>query len=337
MPISVPVFRVFVSSTFGDLKAERRALHKRVFEPLRAMCASRDAEFQAIDLRWGVSAEAVADQRAVEICLREVARCRQVTRRPNFLLLLGDRYGARPLPSAIEGDSFRRVHVRLSEDDARIVDRWYLEDRNAVPSVFVLQPRRGPYQASDVWDEEERRVRSALLRAAAERPAEEAVLRLLRTSITEQLRSVDGRPPRRDLRHRRKPGDVVHGSGSRGMVPTSAPRAGAVHRGFPLGHCPGNWRGRQQRKAMGKQDWSAIGVSAMSRPGAQCRRAPPCSCRRRRRGRWTCLHCRGDRPQDRLVRPAAPHTPPPAPGPAPGRGGGQLGPCQPQVWQLATG
>jgi hypothetical protein len=193
MPISVPVFRVFVSSTFGDLKAERRALHKRVFEPLRAMCASRDAEFQAIDLRWGVSAEAVADQRAVEICLREVARCRQVTRRPNFLLLLGDRYGARPLPSAIEGDSFRRVHVRLSEDDARIVDRWYLEDRNAVPSVFVLQPRRGPYQASDVWDEEERRVRSALLRAAAERPAEEAVLRLLRTSITEQ-ESVRGIP-----------------------------------------------------------------------------------------------------------------------------------------------
>ena len=96
-------------------------------------------------------------------------------------------------PSAIEGDSFRRVHVRLSEDDARIVDRWYLEDRNAVPSVFVLQPRRGPYQASDVWDEEERRVRSALLRAAAERQAEEAVLSLLRTSITEQ-ESVRGIP-----------------------------------------------------------------------------------------------------------------------------------------------
>ena len=186
MPISVPVFRVFVSSTFGDLEAERRALHKRVFEPLRTMCASRDAEFQAIDLRWGVSAEAVADQRAVEICLREVARCRQVTRRPNFLLLLGDRYGARLLPSAIDGDSFLRLRARLSAGAARLVDRWYLEDQNSLPPVFVLQPRRGPYEANDVWEKEERRVRTALMRAAAEPPAEEAVLRLLRTSVTEQ-------------------------------------------------------------------------------------------------------------------------------------------------------
>ncbi len=186
MPISVPVFRVFVSSTFGDLEAERSALHERVFEPLRAMCASHDAEFQAIDLRWGVSAEAAAEQRAVEICLREVARCRQVTRRPNFLLLLGDRYGARPLPSAIEGDSFRRLHARLSADEARIVDRWYIEDHNAVPPVFVLQPRQEPYQASDAWACEERRLRAALLGAATQQPVEEAMLRLLRTSVTEQ-------------------------------------------------------------------------------------------------------------------------------------------------------
>ena len=193
MPRSVPVFRVFVSSTFGDLTAERSALHERVFPQLRALCASRDAEFQAIDLRWGVSVEAAADQRAVEMCLREVARCRQVTRRPNFLLLLGDRHGARPLPSAIEGDSFRRLHARIIKDDARLVDRWYVEDHNAVPSAFVLQPRRGPYQASDAWDEEERRMRTALLGAAAEQPVEEAVLRLLRTSITE-LESAYGIP-----------------------------------------------------------------------------------------------------------------------------------------------
>jgi len=193
MPISVPVFRVFVSSTFGDLAAERSALHERVFKPLRAMCASRNAEFRAIDLRWGVSVEAAADQRAVEICLREVARCRQVTRRPNFVLLLGDRYGARPLPPAIKGDSFRRLHARLPEDEARLVGRWYIEDHNTVPSVFFLQPRRGPYRASKEWAEEERRVRTALLGAAAEQPVDDAVLSLLRTSITEQ-ECADGIP-----------------------------------------------------------------------------------------------------------------------------------------------
>jgi hypothetical protein len=35
MPGSVPVFRVFVSSTFSDLGAEREALHERVFPELK--------------------------------------------------------------------------------------------------------------------------------------------------------------------------------------------------------------------------------------------------------------------------------------------------------------
>jgi hypothetical protein len=40
-------FRVFISSTFSDLKAERNALQERVFPRLRDFCLARGARFQA--------------------------------------------------------------------------------------------------------------------------------------------------------------------------------------------------------------------------------------------------------------------------------------------------
>jgi hypothetical protein len=55
MPQAGRTFRVFVSSTFSDLVAERNALQERVFPRLRALCRQHGASFQVIDLRWGVS------------------------------------------------------------------------------------------------------------------------------------------------------------------------------------------------------------------------------------------------------------------------------------------
>jgi hypothetical protein len=96
MPISTRTFRVFVSSTFSDLVAERDALRTRVYPRLAALCEAHSASFQAVDLRWGVSKQASESQRTMRICLREIDRCREMTTRPNFILLIGDRYGWRP-------------------------------------------------------------------------------------------------------------------------------------------------------------------------------------------------------------------------------------------------
>jgi hypothetical protein len=46
-------FRIFVSSTFSDLKEERNALQARVFPALKKLCEEHKTRFQAIDLRWG--------------------------------------------------------------------------------------------------------------------------------------------------------------------------------------------------------------------------------------------------------------------------------------------
>jgi hypothetical protein len=94
MPTATRTFRVFVSSTFEDLKEERDALHRSVFPKLRKLCEENGARFQAIDLRWGVREEAALDQQTMEICLREIERCQQTGIKPNFIVLLGVRLAA---------------------------------------------------------------------------------------------------------------------------------------------------------------------------------------------------------------------------------------------------
>jgi tetratricopeptide (TPR) repeat protein len=80
--------RIFVSSTFRDMVAERDVLVNRAFPQLRALCAERGVAFTEIDLRWGLTDEEVAEGKVLPICLQEIRRCR-----PYFIGLLGERYG----------------------------------------------------------------------------------------------------------------------------------------------------------------------------------------------------------------------------------------------------
>jgi hypothetical protein len=68
--------RLFVSSTFSDMKAERDVLQREVFPKLRQLCLSNGLRFQAIDLRWGVREEAAPDQQTMRISAPiEFSRC----------------------------------------------------------------------------------------------------------------------------------------------------------------------------------------------------------------------------------------------------------------------
>jgi hypothetical protein len=137
-------FRVFISSTFADLVEERNALQRDVWPELRARCEKAGCRFQAIDLRWGIPEEAGLDQRTVRLCLQELQRCRDVSPRPNFVILLGDRYGWRPLPEEIEASEFARLVASANERQlpaAGLLSEWYRPDANAVPPVYYLRPR----------------------------------------------------------------------------------------------------------------------------------------------------------------------------------------------------
>ncbi|XP_067870025.1 telomerase protein component 1-like [Heterodontus francisci] len=79
--------RVFVSSTFRDMRAERDLLTRSVFPELRARAARHFVRVQEVDLRWGITEEESRGNRQLELCLSEVSRCQL------FVGILGERYG----------------------------------------------------------------------------------------------------------------------------------------------------------------------------------------------------------------------------------------------------
>ena len=162
-----PVIRVFISSTFSDMRRERNALQEFVYPKLERLCLKNGFQFQAIDLRWGVSGEAGLEHRTMRICLEELRRSQEVSPEPNFLILLGDRYGWRPLPEEISQAEFDKLAAAAqSGDDDRapiqgaqgktalqILNEWYRCDENVLlpdpaedspdraPLNIILQPR----------------------------------------------------------------------------------------------------------------------------------------------------------------------------------------------------
>ncbi|XP_016136061.1 telomerase protein component 1-like [Sinocyclocheilus grahami] len=80
--------RVFISSTFRDMHAERDVLVRSVFPELRRRAALHYLYLQEVELRWGVTEE--ESNRAVELCLWEVCRSQLL------LGILGERYGLVP-------------------------------------------------------------------------------------------------------------------------------------------------------------------------------------------------------------------------------------------------
>ena len=212
MPLGTRTFRIFVSSTFTDLKEERNALQERVFPRLKDYCKQRGTRFQAIDLRWGVSEEAGFDQQAINICLDEIDRCRKTSPRPNFIVLLGDRYGWQPPPPQIPSYEFDELLQRVSPEEESLLKDWYLVDENAVPGEWFLKAREGEFKNGEVWFPLEQQLRAILEKAVADMALEAADRVKYETSATHQeiyrgalrveedhvfcfFRSIEGLPP----------------------------------------------------------------------------------------------------------------------------------------------
>ena len=86
------IVRVFVSSTFADMHAEREVLIKEVFAEARIWCNKHQIRLVECDLRWGVPKETTTKE-ILQTCLAEVDRCRAESGQPYFLNMLSERYG----------------------------------------------------------------------------------------------------------------------------------------------------------------------------------------------------------------------------------------------------
>jgi len=184
-------FRLFISSTFSDFRRERQVLQEKVFPIIREYASSKGYVFQPIDLRWGVSNEAQLDQKTLEVCLEEVRNCKNYPH-PNFLLMLGDRYGWIPLPYAIEKDEFETIQKNIKDNEIllsieynpykvydnlddmttfhyetkqtrsiskqELLKQWYTLDENTIPSSYIINNRipKSDYAIYENWEVEER-------------------------------------------------------------------------------------------------------------------------------------------------------------------------------------
>jgi len=90
--------RVFISSTFRDMHAERDWLVKRVFPALRERLEKYRIHLVDIDLRWGITEEEAQKDQVLDLCLSQIDECR-----PFFIGILGERYGW--VPSSFSGEA----------------------------------------------------------------------------------------------------------------------------------------------------------------------------------------------------------------------------------------
>lgn len=89
--------RVFISSTFQDMQAERDYLMTKVFPRLQEEAAKRDVYVIPLDLRWGITDNEAKSGKVLQICLEEIENSR-----PFFIGLLGNRYGWCPTKEELE-------------------------------------------------------------------------------------------------------------------------------------------------------------------------------------------------------------------------------------------
>lgn len=147
------IIRVFVSSTFCDMRAERDYLHEHAFKKLNEYCQHVGWQFQAIDLRWGIRQEMAYRQQTMNVCLSEIKRCQEMSPKPNFIALIGNYYGWRPIPTTINKVIADRCAEDMPNDIRSIFKNWYsFVDENqlnidgVVEPVYCLRERENLYR-----------------------------------------------------------------------------------------------------------------------------------------------------------------------------------------------
>ena len=105
--------RVFISSTFQDMQAERDYLINKVFPKLRLEAQKRNVSLVPVDLRWGITREEEGQSgKVVYTCLNEIEKSH-----PFFIGILGNRYGWKPTENDLMVDNdFRQRYGWIAND-----------------------------------------------------------------------------------------------------------------------------------------------------------------------------------------------------------------------------
>lgn len=178
-------FRLFISSTFDDFKEERELLNEEVFSKVDRYCQKKGYNFQLVDLRWGINSEAALMQNTLSICIEEVRRCKELSPKPNFLIMVGERYGWIPLPFKIGVNEFETIVSACNAEEASLLQNWYLLDENEIGGIYYLKARTAEFSDDAVWGNVETNLHSILCTYATKCNLSRDFIDELNTSATE--------------------------------------------------------------------------------------------------------------------------------------------------------
>eukprot|EP00457_Paulinella_chromatophora_P000595 gb/GEZN01000595.1/.p1 GENE.gb/GEZN01000595.1/~~gb/GEZN01000595.1/.p1 ORF type:complete len:1181 (-),score=269.69 gb/GEZN01000595.1/:514-4008(-) len=188
-PREQKVFRVFVSSTFQDYAAERNYFTQHVWPQVRGFCQRYGWSFMTVDMRWGIRDESTDDHRTVQICLEEIERARNVSPGLNFLLLMGNRCGWRPLPPVLPSRVFLLLEPLLPAPLLPLLNKWYQVDLNNLPPLYKLVALSDSTR-QQFWSKDSPALTPAVRQAATQLYADKKIsyeeFALCNASVTEQ-------------------------------------------------------------------------------------------------------------------------------------------------------
>ena len=123
--------KVFLSSTFKDMDAERDLIMNRVAPLLQERLSSESISVQFIDLRWGVNTQDTDENERENTVLREcIAEIRES--RPFFIGLLGGRYGWIP-----SDDSWQVMLSEMTDEESCYI-REEAKEQKSVTELEIL-------------------------------------------------------------------------------------------------------------------------------------------------------------------------------------------------------
>lgn len=128
--------RIFISSTFEDMKREREQLVKHTFPQLRSLARARGVEITEVDLRWGIDGEKVERGDTIAVCINEIERSR-----PYFIGILGHRYGWVPyerFPGETDAgweDRIARLCSRLKREEYSVYIEGLIRDGKSATDI----------------------------------------------------------------------------------------------------------------------------------------------------------------------------------------------------------
>ena len=174
--------RLFVSSTFVDMKTEREYFNDIIVPKLRNLCRDKGVSFFSVDLRWGVTEEDIENDRLVNICLEEVDKCQ-----PFFLGIIGNRYGSKV--SSITPALLKKYPWIVNETESSYTELEiaynFLKQKNQSNSLFLFKANGSDDDSDDAASVA--RLKSRILEAAEDRVYEYKEMADFEERILEQV------------------------------------------------------------------------------------------------------------------------------------------------------